>query len=273
MCDDNTTITTGEVATPVVEKKKRGRKPNPNKQKMYFSDKEEQAFCDYLSSTDNNYRNKIYNEILHPAFSKMVESIIRKYILFKPGEDFQDTFDDVMSHLMSKVDKFNPNKLTKAGKAPKAYSYCGTICKNYALHERQKAQARINDTFSYEDVYGQQTPDTMEYVEIEIDDYDFNKDIMQRASVEINNMIHDPEKYNLNEYDVKIGMALVNILNDWDTIFSEVNSNKYNKSQIDLFIREFASLDGASGTKRIREAKKKFAVAYFKIKDEMLEED
>ena len=103
-------INTGVEETPVIVKKKRGRKPNPNKPKMYFSDREEDAFREYLLTEDIYKKNKIFNDILYPAFSKMVESIIRKYTLFKPGEEFEDTFNDVMSHLISKVEKFDVTK-------------------------------------------------------------------------------------------------------------------------------------------------------------------
>lgn len=255
------------VVEEVAPKKKRGRKPNPNKNKMYFSDREENAFRDYITSTDVTYRNQVFNEILYPAFSKMVESIIRKYTLFKPGEDFEDTFNDVMSHLLSKVEKFDPNKQTKA------YSYCGTICKNYALHERQKAQDMLQRNVSYESLFNENNPDMRVTYDKYFDEDDISQVMMKKAATEITNMIQEPQKYNLNESDVKVGLAIVNILNNWDSIFSELESKKYNKSQVDLFIKEFTSLDGASGTKKIRDAKKKYITAYFRLKEQMLNED
>ena len=96
--------TTGVEEAPVESlPKKRGRKPNPNKKTNYFGEYEEDIFRQYCTSTDEAYKNKIFNEVLYPVFTKMVESIIRRYILFTPGEDFQDTFDDAMSHLISKI--------------------------------------------------------------------------------------------------------------------------------------------------------------------------
>lgn len=273
MTDGIVTTESGANEAPVVEKKKRGRKPNPNKPKMYFSDREENAFREYILSEDETYRNKIFNSILYPAFTKMVESIIRKYTLFKPGEDFQDTFNDVMSHLISKVNKFDPEKKSKDGKPFKAYSYCGTVCKNYALHERQKAQDRLRDNISYEVVYNDINPDLRITNEKPMDDYDFQQIIMKRSANEIEKMLQEPNKHNLNDSDVKVGIALVNILLNWDNIFSEFETKKYNKSQVDMFIKEFTSLDGASGTKKIRDAKKKYAVVYYKLKEQMLHED
>ena len=48
----------------------------------YFYEREEQAVTDYLASQDAEEKNKIFIEILEPAFTKMVESIIRRYKLF-----------------------------------------------------------------------------------------------------------------------------------------------------------------------------------------------
>ena len=76
--------------------KKRGRKPKANR-KGYFYEEEEEAFIKYVTSTDQHERDKVFREKLYPAFTKMIESIIRRYELFTPSEDFTDTFYDTMS--------------------------------------------------------------------------------------------------------------------------------------------------------------------------------
>ncbi len=257
--------TTGVEEAPVVESlpKKRGRKPNPNKKNMYFSEYEEDIFKQYLSSNDETFRNKVFNEVLYPVFTKMVESIIRRYILFTPGEDFQDTFNDAMSHLISKVKHFKPEKNKKA------FSYCGTICKNYALHKRQKTQGNMQKYISYDTMYNEVHPDTRVTNEPMFGDVNFTQTIMIKAADEIDKMLLDTSKYNLNESDIKVGMALVDLLRNWDEIFMKLDSNKYNKSEVDSFIKEATLLS----TKQIRDAKKKYSAVYFKLKDQMLNSD
>lgn len=71
--------------------KKRGRKPNPNK-KVYFGEEEEKAFVEYVNCTDQTVRDKLFAQKLYYPFTKMIESIIRRYNLFTPDEDFQETF-------------------------------------------------------------------------------------------------------------------------------------------------------------------------------------
>lgn len=90
-------------------KKKRGRKPSANKKKgYYFGEAEENAFNEYVTLTDPFEREKHFQSILYPAFSKMVESIIRTYSLFVPEEEFDETYCDTMSFLITKLNNFEP---------------------------------------------------------------------------------------------------------------------------------------------------------------------
>ena len=58
--------------------KKRGRKPGKSR-KGYFYEEEEDAFVKYITSTNQRERNELFNKKLLPAFTKMIESIIRRY--------------------------------------------------------------------------------------------------------------------------------------------------------------------------------------------------
>jgi len=265
-----TTITTGEelvqdtVQAPVAEepvKKKRGRKPNPNKKKMYFSDVEEQAVRDYCASTDETERNLIFSRILYPAFTKMVESIIRRYTLFKPGEEFEDTFSDAMGFIAMKMNHYDPNKNTKA------YSYFGTICKNYLIHEREKAQERMSSMLSYDTVYNESNPDTRQVSMDLFNEPTFAQKMLRETANEIESMVNNPAEHCLNENDIKVGNALVHIIRNWDilfdTAFTSNESKKFNKSTVDSFIKDATELK----TKEIRESKKKYIATYGKLKD------
>ena len=57
---------------------KRGRKPS-GKRKGYWYEDEENAFLEYLSASTKDEKEKIFNEKLLTAFTKMTESIIRRY--------------------------------------------------------------------------------------------------------------------------------------------------------------------------------------------------
>jgi hypothetical protein len=61
--------------------KQRGRKRLSTDN--YFGPEEEEAVIKFLSSEDQRERDKIYEEYLSSALNKMIESIIRRYKLFR----------------------------------------------------------------------------------------------------------------------------------------------------------------------------------------------
>jgi len=96
------------------EVKKRGRKA---KSQNYFDVREEKAVRMFLTASTWNEKNQIYNEYLRAPLDKMIESIIRRYKLYRKNMDFVDIHNDTHSFLMTKVEKFKPDKNKKA------YSY------------------------------------------------------------------------------------------------------------------------------------------------------
>ena len=112
--------------------------PRPRTQKIYFGEDQEKAVVKYLESTDELERNKIFNEFLREPLIIMVESIIRRYKLYRKDMNFEEIHTDTHSFLMTKVDKFKPDKNKKA------YSYFGTICKNYLMGQIMKDQKEMD---------------------------------------------------------------------------------------------------------------------------------
>lgn len=217
-------------------------------QKNYWGEEQEDAVVRYLISENEYEKNKIFNEYLKEPLIIMVESIIRRYKLYRKDLEFIDIHTDATSFLMTKVDKFDPGKNTKA------YSYFGTICKNYLMGSIQKDAKEMNRTISYEDVSTSIEDDT---------DFSYNlddKQIDHRAVIEdmvktIEEMI---EVQNMTEEERKLGYALIEIFNNFDTIFQIGNGNKFNKNLVLFSIREMTSLS----TKEIRGAIKKYKNLY-----------
>jgi hypothetical protein len=236
---------------------KRGRKPKAER-KGYFYETQEQAVIDYLNTYDDVKRGEIFNNILLPAFTKMVESIIRRYNLYVPDEEFQETFDDTMSFMLTKLNNFSADKGTKA------YSYCGTICKNYLIYKNNQFNKHKIRDLSYE-----------EYVEdlgLEdkfIDEQNTFKTaapkIIEEMSNEIKKIIDKGQE--LNENEMKVGIALTDILDNWEEVLDGSGSNKLNKSSFLSFVRETTLLD----TKEIRDSMKKYKVLYKIVKNDIIE--
>jgi hypothetical protein len=79
---------------------------------------------------------------------------------------------------------------------------------------------------------------------------------------EIQTMIKEKEKHKLNETQIKVGMALVELLSNWEDLFAKMGSNKFNKSSILLFLKETTLLS----TKEIRDSMKVFKLKYYMLK-------
>ena len=126
-----------QIVYVIDDTKKTKKKPKEN----YFDVREENAVIEFLTATSFYDKNKIYNEFLRKPLDKMISSIIRRYRLYRKDMDFNEIHTDVHSFLMTKVDKFKPSKNKKA------YSYFGTICKNYLMGQILKDQKETNNSF------------------------------------------------------------------------------------------------------------------------------
>jgi hypothetical protein len=222
---------------------------------MYFGPDEEKAVNDYLASTDDTERNKIYNQWLKDPLNKMIESIIRRYKLYRKGETFEDLHGDTLSFLMTKAHKF------ENARGKKAYSYYGTICKHYILGLLIKDEKYTKQTASYEDISSNiEDRKDLSYV---IDDDDFlMDDFLKKIVIGIKNEMDDenlPPKKKLNENERKVGESLVEILQNWETAFDTMNGGpKYNKNSVLETMRNYTNLS----TKDIRLAMRRFKDLY-----------
>ena len=239
------------------EPKKRGRKRTSN---LYFGPEQGQAVVKFLTSESYSERNKIYNEFLSYPINKMVESIIRRYKLYRKEYDYEDVHADTLSFLVTKMHNFKPDKNKKA------YSYFGTICKHYLLGQLIKDDKKMKSDLSYEDVY--KTVETMDDQIYSIDDHkmqldDFIKEISASIKAEL-------QHTKVSETELKVGDALIKILDSWETIFEQVGSgNKYNKNLILSYIREITDLT----TKDIRVGMRRFKKMYALIKNDKIDKD
>ena len=292
---------------------KRGRKPK--ERKGYFYEKEENAIVQYINEKNVEEKNRIFNTILYPALTKMIESIIRRYKLFVPDEDFEQNFNDTISYLLTKIDHFKPritgydliedekelskyhfvtmseedlkSKLRDASEEDpdyvvvyfgfddedesninkkyykkethnyKAYSYCGTVCKNYLMFKStQYAKKKIRNT-SYDDVF-EDLSNNVKYSTNETSYAEIAEKLVVNVAYEIERMIENAEENLLNENEIKVGNALINLLRNWEEVLPDGGSNKLQKSSVLYFLREETMMS----TKEVRDNMKKYKCIY-----------
>jgi hypothetical protein len=236
--------TTGSTSN-INESKKRGRKP---KKENYFDIEEESAVERFLEADTWDEKNQIYNEYLRKPIDKMISSIIRRYKLYRKDMEFEEIHTDTHSFLMTKVDKFKPSKNKKA------YSYFGTICKNYLMGQIIKDQKESNRKISYEDISLslENRPDLIYYIDEDKLEASY---IVTRFLEELKSFIASND---LSENEKKLGYALYDLFENHKTIFLGNENNKFNKNVILLSLREMTNLN----TKEIRSAMKKFKKVY-----------
>lgn len=235
-------------ATTNSETVKKGRK---SKEKNYFAEREEQAVRMFLQAESWGEKNRIYDEFLHAPLDKMISSIIRRYKLYRKDMDFADIHSDTHSFLLTKVDKFKPEKNKKA------YSYFGTICKNYLMGQIIKDQKDQNRRISYEDISTnlESRPDLIYYLEYESFE---TTEVIEMYVEKLEDFI---EKTDLNVNEIKLGYALVELLKNYDRVFIGNDNNKFNKNVILLSIREMTNMS----TKEVRSSIKKYRNLYYEF--------
>jgi hypothetical protein len=240
-------ITASSITINVSEGKRTKKSQNEN----YFDVREEMAVRMFLTATTFDEKNKIYNEYLRYPLDKMISSIIRRYKLYRKDMDFNEIHTDTHSFLMTKVDKFVPSK------EKKAYSYFGTICKNYLMGQILKDQKEFNRKISYEDISSdlENNKDMVYYLDIEPED---DSHIIPTLINLIKEVLEDED---LNENEYKLGLALSDIFENYETIFPASDNNKFNKNVILLSLREITNMS----TKEIRSSMKKYKKIYLKL--------
>ena len=296
---------------------KRGRKPK--ERKGYFYEKEETAIIQYIYEENTEEKNRIFNTVIYPALTKMIESIIRRYKLFIPDEDFSQNFNDTISYLLTKIHHFKPQitgydlienekeiakhhfvmmseedlkqKLRDASEEDpeyvvvyfgfddddesninkkyykkethnyKAYSYCGTVCKNYLMFKStQYAKKKVRNA-SYDEIF-EEICDSTKYSTEDVNHTEIIEKLITDIANEIERMTSDAELHLLNENEVKVGNALVNLLRNWEEVLPNGGSNKLQKSSVLYFLREETMMT----TKEVRDNMKKYKCVYKLLK-------
>lgn len=231
------------------------------KDRNYYGVDQEKAVIMFLDAKTVEEREKIYREHLQEPINKMIESIIRTYKLYRQSYEFNDLHADTLSFLMTKFDKFKPEK----GK--RSFSYFGTICKNYLFGEMVKEYKKNMSLVDIDQNEGEVLKRDDLLYRIDNDDLDLTIFIESLAS----SIRKDLEADDLSENEFKVGHSLAKILEEWRELFSQVNegknSPKFNKNLILLYIRNMTGLN----TKEIRNSMKRFKSLYKIFKDNYLD--
>jgi hypothetical protein len=123
------------------------RKRRP-KSKNYFTKDTENAIVRYNNEPDSEIRSQIYRDEIHYAFFKLTENIIHTFKFYYTEVDqIEHLQHEVITFLLSKLHLFNPEN------GAKAYSYFGTITKNWLIvyntknYKKRVQKAPVDELF------------------------------------------------------------------------------------------------------------------------------
>jgi hypothetical protein len=120
-----------------------------------------------------------------------------------------------------------------------------------------KDQKETNRKISYEDISSslEERPDMSYRIDDDVIETDY---VINEYLTELKNYI---ESEQLNDNEKKLGYALIDLFDNYETIFSGADNNKFNKNVILLSLREMTNLS----TKEIRSSIKRFKKLYIVI--------
>jgi hypothetical protein len=165
--------------------------------------------------------------------------------------DFNEIHIDTHSFLMTKIDKFKPSK------EKKAYSYFGTICKNYLMGQIMKDQKDTNRKISYEDISSDlhNRPDMVYYIDNEEVQ---SEEIIKKFKEKLEDVVNDKK---ITEQEQKLGQAISDLFENYRNIIPDTDNNKFNKNVILFELREMTNLS----TKEIRSSMKRYKKIYIDL--------
>ena len=233
-------------STKVKRMPRRRRKRTKNE---YFTKVHEQAIIDYCASIDYKERSKLYESLIQPAFSEMVNKIIFTY-KFNILPNIDSLREDCKVWLTTILNKYDPNK------GSKAFSYFSVVTKNWFIHKVKTNSKKIKREVSFEDLVENGGPDILGTTDPS-ESY-----IAQRVEIEFWNSLMD----NIERWDVdnlkkneKAVLDAVRIL-----LHNIEDIEIFNKKAVYLYLRELTGLNTKQVVNNLNKLREKYRI--FKTK-------
>lgn len=218
--------------------------------KKYFTKYHQLAILAYVDSNDQKQRNRLYAEIIQPAFSEIVENIVYKY-KFTSLPNIETLMMECEGHLVGVLGNFDESK------GSKAFSYFSVITKNWFSQKAKQRTTRskretLFDNIS-KDVEIRYLSTSNDFVEKKI-----REEFIEALWEEIGKW----EKMDLKPNEIKILKALKIIFEDPESI------DIFSKKAIYINLREITNLN----TKQILNNLNKFRTLYSNFKKKWYKE-
>ncbi len=192
---------------------------------MYFTQVHEDAIVKYCSTDDMKVKEKLYGDLIQPAFSQMVDKIVFTY-RFTTLPDIDDLREECKGWLVTILAKFDPNK------GHKAFSYFSVVTKNWFIHKVKKNKKRLEREVSYDSVDYDVERDLLDKGET-YQEQTMRKELMTNLRSEMESWRPDFQK----ESEKKVYDAVMVLFESAEDI--EI----FNKKAIYLYLRELTGMN------------------------------
>ena len=202
------------------------------KSKNYFTKDTENAIVRYNNESDPEVRSKIYEREIHYPFFKLTENIIHTFkFYYTEVDEIEHLQHEVITFLLSKIHLFDP------AKGAKAYSYFGTITKNYLIVSNTKNYKKRVDKA---DVIEAEQDERFSY---QIDDNPAKDDLSDFINLFVDHCSENIFELFPKKHDAEVADAILEIFRKRSSI--EV----FNKKALYIYIREMVDVKTPKITK------------------------
>ena len=213
---------------------------------MYFTQEHENAILKFCTSENREEKEKLYIDLIQPAFNQMVDKIVFSY-KFTNLPNIDELRMECKVWLTTILDKYDPTR------GSKAFSYFSVITKNWFIHKVKRNTRRLQREVPYEEAE----------LELETNFVDPGDQYYQeRIAKEFwSNLWEEIESWNVDfekEAEKKVYEAVKIVLSSVDDI--EI----FNKKAVYLYLRELTGMN----TKQIVSHLNKMRAKYREFKSD-----
>lgn len=213
-----------------------------SKGRLYFTKAHEDAIVQFAKSDDSEEREKLYRELIQPAFNELVDKIVFTY-KFTNLPNIDILKQECKVDLTTILGKFDPNK------GSKAFSYFSVITKNWFIHKTKKTAKQKEREVYLEDVKKEDDFITLSEESPYYEDREY-KEFWLNLMKEIDEW----EKLELKENEQKVLKAIRILFDNAEDI------PIFNKKAVYLYLREITGLNTKQIVNNLNKLRAKYKV-------------
>lgn len=209
----------------------------------YFTREVQDDIIAYNASTDNEYRNKLYNRSIHQAFHRLCEAVLKTFkFTYTDGVELEDLIWEAEIHLFNNLHLFDPTRGT-------AYSYYSNAIKNFGIIFNQKNYKKLKETVQPVDVDFEGL-EKQKYEDNEYDRREQQMDYFTDAFCDYleNNM----EELFITRHDKQVAEAFIQILRNRD------NLEIFDKRSFVIYIKDMTNVSESKILENFKIIKSKY---------------